>query len=208
MSYFVEGRVINRHLDDPGESDYKTMVHADSAAEAEKKVKKVLLDAGYVITALSASKAINSFDRDTIDDDKSVEESVAEPVPKKEIHKSDLSEEAMVNLMKLFAREEAVIITPTITGAIAMLQWIYANTPFSFHGDIDQVIMNLAGRAKLYAGELPNVRIFLKRGYVEWEFKHDKCTPTKEDEYKITASRRMRPTIYDYTFSAWSYEEV
>lgn len=201
MRYFVEARVINQRVDDPGESDYKTMVDADSAAEAEEKVQKALLDAGYVITALSASKAINSFDRD-----ETVEETTAKSI--KEIHKSDLSEEAVANLMKLFAREEAVIITPTITGAIAMLQWIYANTPFSFHGDIDPVIMNLAGRAKVYAGDLPNVRIFLKHGYVEWEFKHDKYASTKEDEYKITASRRMRPTIYDYTFSAWSYEEV
>lgn len=201
MRYFVEARVINQRVDDPGESEYKTMVDADSAAEAEEMVQKALLDSGYIITTLRASKAINSFDRD---------ESVEEPTAKsiKEIRKCDLSEKAVANLMKLFARGEAVIIAPTITGAIAIMQWIDANTPFSFHGDINQVIMGLAGRAKLYAGDLPNVRIFLKRGYVEWGFKHDKYAPTKEDEYKITASRRMRPTIYDYTFSAWSYEEV
>lgn len=201
MRYFVEARVINQRVDDPGESEYKTMVDADSADEAEEMVQKALLDSGYIITSLSASKAINSFDRD---------ESVEEPPAKsiKEMRKSDLSEEAVANLMKLFAREEAVIITPTITGAIAIMQWMYGNTPFSFRDDLDCVIVDLIERAKLYAGDLPNVRIFLKRGYVEWEFKHDKYTPTKEDEYKITASRRMRPTIYDYTFSAWSYEEV
>ena len=206
MRYFVEGEFINQRMADPGEfarviSDYKTMVDADSAAEAEEMVRKALVDAGYIITNLSASKAINSFDRD---------ESVEEPQAKsiKEISKSDLSEEAVVDVMKLFAREEAVVIAPTFTGAIAIMQWMYGNTPFSFHGNIDQVIMGLAGRAKLYAGDLPNVRIFLKHGYVEWEFKHDKYAPTKENEYKITASRRMRPTIYDYTFSAWSYEEV
>lgn len=204
MRYFVEGEFINQRLAEPDEfarviSEYKTMVDADSAAEAEEMVRKALVDAGYIVTNLCASKAINSFDRD---------ESVEEPTAKsiKEISKSDLSEEAVANLMKLFAREEAVIITPTITGAIAIMQWIDANTPFSFHGDINQVIMGLAGRAKLYAGDLPNVRIFLKRGYVEWEFKHDKYAPTKWTEYKITASRRMRPTIYNYTFSAWSYE--
>lgn len=201
MRYFVEGRIINLSLTDPGESDYKTIVYADSAAEAEKMVQEALVDAGCVITSLSASRAINSFDRD-----ESVEETTAKPI--KEISKSDLSEEAVVNLMKLFAREEAVIIAPTIGGAIAIMQWLYANTPFSFHGDLDCVIMDLADKAKPYAGDLPNVRIFLKRGYVEWEFKHDKYAPTKWIEYKITASRRMRPTVYDYTFSAWNYEEV
>lgn len=70
MRYFVDARVsfVHNGIPEPVE-DYKSFVDADNKAEAYDKVNEALRSYGYLIVDMSIEKALNSFDREEVEED-------------------------------------------------------------------------------------------------------------------------------------------
>lgn len=70
MRYYVTAKVMySAGNGNYPEDDFKTIVEAENASDAMAQARAELEAGGYIVNKIAAGKALNSFDRDEVEEE-------------------------------------------------------------------------------------------------------------------------------------------